>query len=116
MTDLDKLREKAQAATPGPWHSPRFNVVDLASPRREHDPYLVVYGDPSYHNHAADTRYVAAADPTTILDLIDRCQCAETALREIENDDPPDDEDRWVTTVRLMQMARTALEGGPDAQ
>ena len=32
------------------------------------------------------------------------------ALTEIESDDPPDSEDRWITVVRLMQIARTALE------
>ena len=33
-----------------------------------------------------------------------------SALAEIESDDPPDSEDRWITVVRLMQIARTALE------
>ncbi len=40
----------------------------------------------------------------------ERIAALRAALTEIENDDPPDSEDRWVTVVRLMQIARSALE------
>ena len=50
-----ELRKLAEAATPGPWTSSRFNVVDLASPRRIGDPYLVIHGDHPYGNHDSDS-------------------------------------------------------------
>ena len=81
MTDLDKLREKAQAATPGPWRVrlDAHSQDELSTVAIELAPlrwFTVGYAPD------ADADYIAAADPTTVLALIDRCQRAETALRE----------------------------------
>jgi hypothetical protein len=49
-------------------------------------------------------------DSEAVASLTAQNETKRAALREIENDDPPDSEDRWATVVRLMQIARTALE------
>jgi hypothetical protein len=85
MSDLDKLREKAQAAPRKNWrlrksfHGPKYAWVS--------------WGDEAEGLGTADldvpaARYIAAASPDVVTALIDRCQRAETALREIEEYDP----------------------------
>jgi len=125
MSDLDKLREKAQAAPRKNWrlrksfHGPKYAWVS--------------WGDEAEGLGTADldvpaARYIAAADPTTILALIDRLQRVETALQDIcsegctiggeagdcreewpvEGDDWYDDS--WCEAC----VARAALEGGSE--
>ena len=112
--DLDKLREKAQAAPRKNWrlrksfHGPKYAWVS--------------WGDEAEGLGTADldvpaARYIAAADPTTILALIDRCQRAETALREIRTAAAwRDDLDPKERLRMCLVAARAALEGGSDAQ
>jgi hypothetical protein len=104
---LDKLREKAQAAPRKNWrlrksfHGPKYAWVS--------------WGDEAEGLGTADldvpaARYIAAADPTTVLALIDRLQRVETALRQLINDhlDTCDD------TCEAAEIARAALEGGSE--
>ena len=71
MSDLDKLREKAQAHHPEPL---------------EDDPFAL-WCRTCAEDWPCEV-WIGAADPTTILALIERCRRAETALREIEEYDP----------------------------
>ena len=76
------LREKAEAATPGPWRSSSGPSV--------WGPEGVLIGNlPSYfgpdqprwrENHAT-ADFIAAADPSTVLALLDRIETLEAALR-----------------------------------
>ena len=73
--ELRVLREKAEAATPGPWHSSSGPSV--------WGPEGVLIGNlPSYfgpeqprwrENHAT-AEFIAAADPSTVLALLDRIE------------------------------------------
>ena len=119
MTDLDKLREKAQAATPGPWRVrlDAHSQDELSTVAIELAPlrwFTVGYAPD------ADADYIAAADPTTVLALIDRLQRVETALREVafwmevECEHPR--EDPHPAMAAQARIARAALEGGFDAQ
>lgn len=77
MIDLKALREVAEKATPGPWHIGHIS---------EHEPEIVdIDGSnglticKSYGQ--ADSSYLCAANPITILALIDRLERYEKALK-----------------------------------
>lgn len=102
MTGIDytKLRELAQAATPGPWWQGRYSVGagGLAS-----DPDAVVL-----HNAATlpDAEYIAAVSPDVVLALLD----------EIDTLRGPDSDDRdelitapIVRALHEMRSQRDAL-------
>jgi hypothetical protein len=62
-----------------------------------------------------DAQWIAAADPTTILALIDRCRRAETALQEIRTAAAwRDDLDPKERLRMCLVAARAALEGGSE--
>jgi hypothetical protein len=84
-SDTD-LRVLAEAATPGPW---RHSGATVWAPLNQDDPtdysgeavaFIPTLGD---EFDADDAAWIAAADPTTILALIDRLQRVETALRDL---------------------------------
>jgi hypothetical protein len=128
MSDLDKLREKAQAATPGPLDNLtsafREELLQLTEATIEADRvYMAEMPKPGAHAHLvalADRARVAwsnAAKPQAIRALIlernayaDRLQKVETALRQLINDhlDTCDD------TCEAAEIARAALEGGSE--
>jgi hypothetical protein len=81
MTDLDRLATLAKAATPGPWYieaqrrgegARSFGVVTVNAHESGY-PGAEMYGVRS----AADAAYIAALDPTTVLDLIAMAREAE---------------------------------------
>ena len=82
MTDLDKLRELAEAATPGPWSAHR--------PHPDYGTYVVEQvGPPSIDEVALcrdawgdeNSEFIAAAHPATVLDLLDRIKAVEALHR-----------------------------------
>ena len=88
MIDINKLRQLAQAATPGPWKMlpvgdgrQKFAVADseflsiLTVTDEGGATFGTVYDDD-------DARFIAAANPAAITELIDRLEAAE---KEIES-------------------------------
>lgn len=75
LNDLTELRRVAEAATPGPWM-----VVGL---NEEDDTVVTVDDDPICHAYPDDSRYIAAADPQTVLALIERLERAEEAMHRV---------------------------------
>lgn len=91
-TPDDKLRELAQAATPGPWNAVRTGVIE--DPDGDED-YGFAKGPTSVRNKfptvaawreqfEADARFIAAANPLVILSLLDRLRDQADELRESE--------------------------------
>lgn len=80
-TDLVELRKLAGGATPGPW------MPHIAFPKSENYSTLFVTTDSEATR--TDLRFIAAANPATILSLIDRLERAEGALQAISDDDVP---------------------------
>lgn len=81
--DLNDLREKAEAATPGPWSSSGSQVWG-------HDGNLVAaVRDHSELVDRPDAEFIAAANPATVLALIERLKTAEHERDELraERDD-----------------------------
>ena len=73
MSD-ETLRALAEAATPGPWVAwiiPGCSVVRTAQ-----EPYVTCSTD-------ADLAFIAAANPTAVLALLDRLEAAEGALERV---------------------------------
>jgi hypothetical protein len=98
MSDLDKLREKAQA------HHPEL---------LEDDPFAL-WCRTCAEDWPCEV-WIAAADPTTILALIDRLQRVETALQEIRTAAAwRDDLDPKERLRMCLVAARAALEGGSE--
>ena len=88
MTTLDDLKAAAQAATPGPWEADDFGGIHMdgtsdgyrissGSVRRVAQLYM---GDPTRQQNAANARYIAKANPETVLDLIARLEAAERVV------------------------------------
>lgn len=101
-TMIEALREKAKAATPGPWKdvsTPNFDsglvytsVQPVTVDEDAMKPMAMMNGE--YHvcrmshtaaewrfrYHRANAAYIAAANPDTILGLLDRLERAEKAL------------------------------------
>lgn len=112
MSDLDKLREKAQAAPRKNWrlrkslHGPKYAWVS--------------WGDEAEGLGTADldvpaARYIAAASPDVVTALIDRLQRVETALQEIRTAAAwRDDLDPKERLRMCLVAARAALEGGSE--
>jgi len=82
--DTTKLRELAQAATPGPWYSkwPEERCVwkDIGPGR-----YPVAYTGDCFDD-APNAEYIAAATPATVLallDEIDKLRTIEAAARNL---------------------------------
>ena len=73
--DVAALREAAEGATPGPW------IADIRTDGRA---WIDMPGIDNHalslHGFGADAAYIAAANPTTILALIERLEAAEGAV------------------------------------
>lgn len=88
--DIERLEELAKKATPGPWsHEPTsFNKLDriLYSNRTGsmHGLNLMTLADGDW-NHVNNVEFIALANPTTILPLIERLREAEKHLRALQD-------------------------------
>ena len=82
MIDTKELRRLVQAATPGPWinHGRQPNVAGLphsavAAKTLLARVYSEAYGD--VEQETANASFIAAANPATISELLDRLEAAE---------------------------------------
>ena len=87
MIDINELRRLAQAATPGPWinHGRQPNVAGLphsavAAKTLLARVYSEAYGD--VEQETANASFIAAANPATISELLDRLEAAEKSDAE----------------------------------
>ena len=79
----EELREKAEAATPGPWHTKAVTVRERLNNEVTH--WMVRTQDESNVANAdePDAAFIATADPQTVLGLLDRIETLEAALGEV---------------------------------
>lgn len=118
MTDHTTLRTLAEAATPGPWSVEQDrDVWELYVGRDgQHHGYKLIKApkdDPEvecYWPSAADSTYLAACDPQTILALLDELETLRAALWELlaTHGDPC----RLGDDCPAVTMARAALAAG----
>lgn len=103
--DKDKLRQLAEAATPGPW---------FASP--SHDHYKVLQDNDSGLlpeiagvDERVDVAFIAAANPATVLALLDElaaCKAgAEMMVARVQEESTS-----WRLTCKVYEKANRALD------
>lgn len=135
MTDLKKLRELAEAATPGPWRFDYGNgaiesenkehyritvaVIDNLSERHFHcEQFGLGWNPPYFPRHPdLDMEFIEAANPETVIALIDRIEKLELQLKEAnEALSWYADEKNWMTTRKdELHEARMTIAQDPDS-
>ena len=99
MTDIKKLRELAEKATPWPKH---FAVGDTFPPV-----WLVDENGERHEIMNDDLIFWEAANPQAVIELLDRLERYEKALRDVGT---YHSHDSLIQSV--FETAREALEGG----
>lgn len=87
MSNIDKqaLRNLALRATPGPWAMEHENIWYCENGYTKHLAYFCQGDDVDDSQDDANTRYVAAADPSTVLAPLDELEAAEQRNAELES-------------------------------
>lgn len=119
MIDTKELRRVAEAATPGPWRMvPDERTYRDLNGHPTGNEYIAGY---DVHSDAreiigceginpaqeTDAAFIAAANPATVLALLDRVERLEHTLRDIA-ENAPTDAGKWMEYTR--QYAKNALE------
>lgn len=78
------LRQLASRATPGPWTMEHENIWYCENGYTKHLAYFYQGDDVDDHQDDVNTRYVAAADPTTVLALLDELEVADALNKHLE--------------------------------
>lgn len=123
MTDLKKLREMAEKATPGPWKCAGGIYVysgDTMVADNNDETALVrargVGGGMSREQQEANVEFVSAANPETVIALLDRIEKLEAQLKEAnEVAEFYGDEKNWMTT-RKDELHEARMTIAQDAE
>jgi hypothetical protein len=99
MTPTDALRRLALAATPGPWHeiercdnTQPDEACGVTSEQRTAHGHIIgifqsdAYDECSHPVSAANAAFIAAADPTTVVALLDQLAALRAALSEARDE------------------------------
>lgn len=83
MSNIDKraLREAAEKATKGQW-AVEFDDEIYSTDGVNHEQIAMVFSE----NAARDAAFIAAANPATVLSLLDELEAAEKRISELESD------------------------------
>lgn len=116
--DLDRMKEVAKAATPGPWNRDGHHMsrVLRCTAERETTEAKHLCGDfievaDAGENWMVDAPFIATFDPPTVLALIDRLEVAE-AQRDLWEDE----RNKWAgEAIARMDDARTLRAGIAEA-
>lgn len=81
MSNIDKrgLREAAEKATKGRW-AVEFDDEIYSTDGVNHEQIAMVFSE----NEARDAAFIAAANPATVLELLDELEAAEKRIAELE--------------------------------
>jgi len=80
MTDLDELKALAEAATPGPWFLDAGGDTGVYTEARVSDTST----DVAWSYRREDEKFIAAANPAAVLDLIARVERAEAERVDLQ--------------------------------
>lgn len=116
--DLAKLRALAEAATPGPWKHYHGEVVQLTDAGKGYplDYYqdsadvVGIDGDGDLRMSDPDGDFIAAANPKTVLSLIDECESASMAGQFMETQRDQMRAERDAARADLARVRRLAEE------
>jgi hypothetical protein len=133
VNEIERLREVARAATPGPWLwcpwdlHPTQRRVTVAVFNEAEDLVADVRPEGERERDMADAEYIATFDPPTVLALLDRLEAAEGAVERVRAiltaweawDGSPGPDGRMhadSSSPRDRERLRRALDGPQDAQ
>ena len=80
MSEMSRLREVAEAATPGPWMVGETWWLEGV----EHEVVLSPGDCEVAFTHPKDVDHIATFDPPTVLALLDRLEAAEAKVARVE--------------------------------
>ncbi|WP_343482994.1 ead/Ea22-like family protein [Enterobacter cloacae] len=85
MSNIGKqaLRNLARRATPGPWAMEHENIWYYENGYTKHLAYFCQGDDVDDSQDDFNTRYVAAADPSTVLALLDELEAKDQRVAEL---------------------------------
>lgn len=86
MIDTKELRKLAQAATPGGWYvegNDVYGCKDVTDGEEEWHPVIACADDDEPVKYESNAAFIAAANPETILELLDRLEAAEKERDEL---------------------------------
>jgi hypothetical protein len=119
MDDAD-LKRVAEAATPGPWqmNGARGKFAELNDRSQFHsvgpdaDAVAAVFYDPKTHVGFMDAKFIALANPATVLSLLARLSAAEAEIAQLtlENDDLRAEAKRWGADANAAEARVGVLE------
>lgn len=84
-TNKQVLRQLASRATPGPWTMEHENIWYSENGYTKHLAYFCQGDDVDDNQDDVNTQYVAAADPTTVLALLDELEAAGNRINRLES-------------------------------
>lgn len=86
MSNIDKqaLRNLARRATPGPWTMEHENIWYYENGYTKHLAYFCKGDDVDDSQDDVNTRYVAAADPSTVLALLDELEAKDKQINDLK--------------------------------
>lgn len=93
MSRASELRALVEKATPGPWATGRFEVnpdavLSGAPPPHDFKHAVTVCRGMIGPNRVANSDYLAACDPSTVLSLLSAVATLRRALKKIDNTGP----------------------------
>lgn len=84
MIDIKELRRLAEAATPGPWRYREDDDEHAAAVAHEHGWVDAIL--PSGEQENKDAEYIASANPSAILSLLDHIEQQEAEIARLRKD------------------------------
>ena len=121
---LKQVKERAEAATPGPWHCAGgiyvYSTDEMVADNNDETALIRargVGGGMSREQQEANVEFVAAANPQAVLKLLDRLERYEKALRVYADPEFAEASDNhgWGDISKATddsgKIAREALEG-----
>lgn len=102
MTELKKLAEAARDEAPGRWEAFFAETIHVFCGGNEMNIVCEVGGEDE-EGVAVLANYIAAADPQTLLGLIERVERMEKALRKIATPALGGKEQQWIAQEALKE-------------
>ena len=122
MTDINELRQLAQAATPGGWYVESgaliYGCKDVTDGEEEWRPVIACIDDDEPVNYEGNAAFIAAANPAVMIELLNRLEAAEkecdalrTELAQLHKEaDKFDDDIDWIQRALQAEATIEAME------
>lgn len=108
QSEINALKEKAQKATPGPWHQELYEIDGTYDPmphiHNAHEEIAsTTYRRKSHTQHITDAAFIAAAHPQAILALIEMNEKMREALEFYKGNFDGKEGSYWLDGYKFIQ-------------